>query len=71
MRGPLSLLLKNFRIVLAWAVAIHLHVSHIHAIIGEENGELEGAHNAQARRGCIIAVSIPRSPQTCGHAAQF
>ena len=45
----------------------------MHAIIGVEKGELEGVHNAQARRGCIIAVSIPRSPRTVvtQHSSKF
>jgi hypothetical protein len=68
---PLSLLVKNFRIALAWAVTIRLHVCSVHAVIGVEYRERESAHNPQARRGCIIAVNVPRSPRTCGHAAQF
>lgn len=65
------MLLKNFRIALAWAVAIRLHICRMHAVIRVEDREREGAHNVQARRGCIIAVNIPRSPRAFGHAAQF
>jgi hypothetical protein len=64
----MSLLVKDFRIALAWAAAIRLHVCGVHVVIGVKDRECEGAHNAQARRACIIAVDIPR---TCGHLTQF
>jgi hypothetical protein len=76
---PLSLLLlpllESFGIALAWAVEIRLHICCVYAITGVEDGKRERAYNTQARRMSTVAVAVaaatPRSPRTCGHAAEF